>query len=309
MTKYRTKIFIAGHNGFLGKNIKKILNNKNYEVFTINKSQLDLRNRNKVQKYIKLILPDIVINAAGKVGGIKANFKNNAEFLDDNYLIQSNLIWGSFNSKVKKFINISSSCIYPTFSNQPIKEEYLLTGKLEKTNEGYAIAKLSGLKLCDYLNTQYGFDAITLIPCNLYGENDKFYNEDSHFLPGLISKIYEAKKNNLKEVDLWGSGEPKRELIHVSDLAKCIYFFLKKQKYPYRIINIGTGKDFKIKQYANMIKKELNFKGKIIWDTNYPDGMKRKLLDIKKMKEMGFNPKVSFQEGLKKVIREFRKNY
>ena len=275
--KKSLKIYIAGHNGFLGKNIKSYLSQKNYQIFGLSRKELDLTSREKVKKALRKINPDIVINAAGRVGGIKANIYNNAEFLDENYLIQSNLILNSYELGIKKFINIAGSCIYPTNSIQPIKEEYLLNGKLEKTNEGYALAKIVRLKLCEYLNKQYNFNCITLIPCNLYGEEDKFYDEHSHFLPGLITKIYEAFKNELGEVNLWGSGSPRRELIHVNDLSRAVHFFLDDKKNQKRIINIGTGKTFQLKEYANMIKKQIGYKGKIIWDKSYPDGMKKKL--------------------------------
>lgn len=307
--KKSLKIYIAGHNGFLGRNIKSFLSKKNFNIFGLSKKELDLTSRANVQNALKKINPDIVINAAGRVGGIQANIKNNAEFLDENYLIQSNLILSSYKLGIKKFINIASSCIYPTDSNQPIKEEYLLNGKLENTNEGYALAKIAGLKLCEYLNKQYNFNCITLIPCNLYGEEDKFYDEHSHFLPGLITKIYEAFKNELDEVNLWGSGSPRRELIHVNDLSRAVYFFLADKKKQERIINIGTGKDHSIKEYADMIKEQIGYKGKIIWDKSYPDGMKKKLLDIKLMKKMGFHPKIDFGKGLTKVITHFKKNF
>ena len=307
--KKSLKIYIAGHNGFLGRNIKSFLSKKNFNIFGLSKKELDLTSRANVQNALKKINPDIVINAAGRVGGIQANIKNNAEFLDENYLIQSNLILSSYKLGIKKFINIASSCIYPTDSNQPIKEEYLLNGKLENTNEGYALAKIAGLKLCEYLNKQYNFNCITLIPCNLYGEEDKFYDEHSHFLPGLITKIYEAFKNELDEVNLWGSGSPRRELIHVNDLSRAVYFFLADKKKQERIINIGTGKDHSIKEYADMIKEQIGYKGKIIWDKSYPDGMKKKLLNIKLMKKMGFHPKIDFEKGLTKVITHFKKNF
>lgn len=309
MLKKSTKIYLAGHNGFLGKSIQAYFKKKGYNLITFTKKDLDLRSRHKVNKRLKEISPDIVINAAGKVGGIKANINNNAEFLDENYLIQSNLILCSYKLGVKKFVNIASSCIYPTASKQPIKEDYLMNGSLEKTNEGYALSKISGLKLCEYLNTQYDFDAITLIPCNLYGEADKYYDENSHFLPGLITKIYQAHIKKLDEVKLWGTGTPKRELIHVDDLSRAIFFFLKKDKLQKRIINIGTGKDYRIKDYANMIKKNIGFKGKIIWDKKYPDGMKRKLLDVRLMNELGFTTKIIFENGLNQVLRYFKKNF
>ena len=307
--KKSLKIYIAGHNGFLGRNIKSYLSKKNFDIFGLSRNELDLTSRVNVQKALKKINPDIVINAAGRVGGIRANINNNAEFLDENYLIQSNLILSSYKLGVKRFINIASSCIYPTNSTQPIKEEYLLNGKLENTNEGYALAKIAGLKLCEYLNKQYNFDCITLIPCNLYGEEDKFYDEHSHFLPGLITKIYEAYKNELSEVKLWGSGSPRRELIHVNDLSRAIYFFLDNKKKQERIINIGTGKDHSIKEYADMIKKQIGYEGNIIWDKSYPDGMKKKLLDVKLMKKIGFHPKINFEKGLTKVINDFKKNF
>ena len=309
MLNEKTKIFLAGHNGFLGKSIHEYFLKKNLKVLTIEKKKLDLRNREHLKRYFKKIKPDIVINAAGKVGGIKANMTNNAEFLDENYLIQSSLIFNSFECKVKKFINIASSCIYPTCSKQPIKESYLLDGKLEITNEGYALSKIAGLKLCKYLNEQYNFNTLTLIPCNLYGENDKFNNDDSHFLPGLISKINHAKINNLDEVYLWGSGKPKRELMHVTDLSRAIYFFTKRNNINKRIINIGTGKDYTIKQYAMMIKEHLKYFGKINWNTKYPDGMKRKLLDVSLMNNLGFKTTIKFENNLKNIISNFRKNF
>lgn len=303
-----TKIYLAGHNGFLGKSIHKYLIRKNLKVITFDRKELDLKDRIKLEEKLIKNMPDIVINAAGKVGGIQANIKNNAEFLDENYLIQSNLILNSYKQNIKKFINIASSCIYPSKSKQPIKEDYILNGSLEPTNEGYALSKIAGLKLCEYLYKQYNFDYVTLIPCNLYGEKDKFFDEKSHFLPGLITKIYQAKLLNLKKVELWGSGNPKRELMHVDDLSRAIYFFLKK-KASKRIINIGTGRDYRIKEYALMIKKNFGYKGKIIWNKKYPDGMKRKLLDVSLMKKMGFKTQIDFEIGLKKVIRSFKESF
>jgi len=298
-------IFIAGHKGLLGSSIHaEFLNDKNYNVIIKSRKQLDLLNLNKVNNFFKKNNINLVINAAGLVGGILKNIENQINFLEINFKLQSNLIKAAYNNEVNDYINIASSCIYPNKSIQPLKEEYIMNGKLEKTNEGYALAKICGIKLCEFYSDKYNFKTKTFIPCNIYGINDKYFDQSSHFLSGIISKIYLAKINNKKNVKLWGSGKPKRELILNTDAAKAIKFCIDK-KVKEKNINIGTGIDYSIKQYANKIKKILNYNGNIFWDTKYPDGIKRKLLDIRILNKYKYSSQFNVDDGLKFVIKKF----
>ncbi len=299
------KIFIAGHNGFLGKSIyNEFSKDKKYKIITRNKKILDLTNFNLTNSFFKKNKIDYVVNAAGLVGGIKQNMENQIDFLDINYFIQSNLIKSAYNNNVKKYINIASSCIYPRNAKQPLKEDYLLSDKFEPTNEGYALSKVCGVKLSQFYKQKYNFNIKSLFPCNLYGVNDTFFNDNSHFISGIISKIYIAKKNNKKYVKLWGSGKPKREIMLNSEAARAVKFFLEKDIKEDNI-NIGSGIDYPIKYYAQKIKKILNYQGKIIWDVSQPDGVKRKLLDVSIMNKYRFKHKYDAEKGLELVINNF----
>tara|TARA_Y100000816_G_scaffold291129_1_gene281558 strand:+ start:921 stop:1883 length:963 start_codon:yes stop_codon:yes gene_type:complete len=301
------KIFICGHNGMVGNSLLKLLKSKKFKSIIVkNRKDLDLTDFNKLNKFIRKTKPHIIINCAGLVGGIMANNLNPLNFLRVNINIQLNIINSCEKNKIKNFINLGSSCIYPKFSKQPIKEDYLLDGKLEKTNEGYALAKIIGLKACEYFNKKNKTNYVTLMPCNIYGPNDEFDKDKSHFLPALIRKFHKSKKNN--SVEIWGSGNVKRELMHVDDLSDAIYFFMKKiylkdkklikmiNQKPY--INIGSGKDMKIKDYTKIIKKIINKNAKVFYNKKYPDGTPRKLLDISKIKSFGWKPRIKLIDGI-----------
>jgi len=313
------KIFIAGHNGMVGSSILRHAKNLGLNKIIIqSRKKLDLTNWNKVNKFLKKIKPDIVINCAGKVGGILANFTYPKEFLLENIYIQLNLLDACFNNNVKTFINLGSSCIYPKKSKQPIKEDYLLSGKLESTNEAYAIAKIVGLKSCEFYNRQFKTNYFTLMPCNMYGSNDNFEIKSSHFIPGLIKKFYTANRKNMKNVEVWGSGKAKREIMHVDDLASAIFFMLnkveKKDKKVLAVlkknshINIGANKEYTIKQYANMIGKLFKKKINLKFNKSYPDGTPRKLLDSSIIYSMGWKPIISIEKGLRETLEWYKEN-
>ncbi len=283
------------------------------------RSKLNLENYAKVENFIKKNKPDVIINCAGKVGGILANNVYPTEFLNENILIQTNLIKSAYKYKVPHFINLGSSCIYPKFAKQPIKEDYLLSGYLEKTNEAYAIAKIVGLKLCEYYNRQFKTSYVTLMPCNLYGPNDNFNLKTSHFIPALIKKIVKAKKNNKNFVEIWGTGKPKREVMYVDDLASAIYFIIKEKirgnkiltKYLKKnsLINVGSGNEYSIKQFATKISKVINYKSKLKFNKKYPDGTLRKRLDNSFINKLGWKSKTSLTEGLNYTIDWYNKEY
>ena len=306
------KVFIAGASGMVGSAIKRILLESKYceRILTPKRKELDLTNFNEVNVWFKNNKPDIVIIAAARVGGILANSKNPSDFLLDNLKIQTNLIELSQIHNVRRLLFLGSSCIYPKLAEQPIKEEYLLNGKLEKTNEWYAIAKIAGIKLCEALKIQKGFDSISLMPTNLYGPRDNYNTQESHVMAALIRKFYEAKKNNLESVSCWGSGSPLREFMHVDDLAKAVLFVLKKWKPSITdenfYLNVGTGKDISIKELAEKISNKFDYNGKIIWDHNKPDGTPKKQLDITKLKNLGWEPSIDLNEGLDKTINSFK---
>ena len=309
MLKKNSRIFITGHNGLVGSALLRRLKFFGYKkIVTIKRSQLDLRIQSKVEKFFRKNKIDAVINAAGTVGGILANNKYKAEFIYDNLSIQNNIIHSCYKNNVKNLIFLGSSCIYPRNSKQPIKEGYLLKGELEKTNEPYAIAKIAGIKMCESYNFQYKTNYKCIMPCNLYGPNDKYDLKKSHFLPALISKIYEAKKNNKKFIILWGTGNPKRELLYVDDLADaCIYFLNKKTKET--LINVGSGKEKKISSYAKFIIKELKCNIHIKNDLSKPDGTPRKIIDSSIARKYGWKPKINFKDGFKNTYLNFLKNY
>jgi len=313
------KIFVAGHNGMVGSSILRYLKNLGSNKIIIqSRKKLDLTNWNRVNKFLKKTKPNIVINCAGKVGGILANFTYPKEFLFENIYIQLNLLDTCFKNNVKTFINLGSSCIYPKKSKQPIKEDCLLSGKLESTNEAYAIAKIVGLKSCEFYNRQFKTNYFTMMPCNMYGPNDNFDIRSSHFIPGLIKKFYIANHKNMKNIEVWGSGKAKREIMHVDDLASGIFFILKKIEEKNKKvlsvlkktshINIGVNKEYTIKQFAKIIGKLFNNKINLKFNKSYPDGTPRKLLDSSIIYGMGWKPIISTEEGLRKTVEWYKKN-
>ncbi len=305
----RMKIFIAGHKGMIGSVIvKKLKKNKNYKLICVDKKKLDLTNQSKVFKFLKKHKPYGVILAAAKVGGIMVNNTQRASFIYENISIQTNVIHGSYLAGVKNLIFLGSSCIYPRSSKQPIKESYLLSDYLEKTNEPYAIAKISGLKLCENYSAQYNLNYKTLMPCNSYGENDNYDSISSHFLPALVKKIIEAIRKKKNYITLWGDGKSLRELIFNEDIASACIFFLKK-KTKSKVFNIGTGIEYSIEEYAKLIMKHLNVNLKIIYDKKKPNGTFRKLLDSSLAKQNGWRHKVRFEKGISIVINDFLKNH
>ena len=303
------KIFLAGHKGLVGSAILKKLKQKGYKkIITINKSKLNLLNQNSVDDFLKKKKPQIVIIAAARVGGILANSKYGAKFIYENLQIQNNLIHFSYKNNIKNLIFLGSSCIYPKYSKQPIKEEYLLSGKLEETNEPYAVAKIAGIKMCEAYNKQYKTNYKCLMPANSYGPNDNYHLLNSHFFPGLIHKAHVCKIKNKKNIIVWGTGKPFRELIFVDDIAEaCIYFMNKKIKET--LINIGSGKDMSIKDYTKFILKKLNLKTKIKFNISKPDGVFKKLLDVSKAKKYGWQAKTTLDKGFDITYENFKKNF
>mgnify|MGYP001192332549 FL=1 len=303
-----TKIFLAGHKGLVGSAILRKLINDNYKnIIIADKKKLNLLDQNKVFKFLKKKKPDIVIIAAARVGGILHNTTNGADFIYQNLQIQNNLIHGSFKNKVNKLIFLGSSCIYPKFSKQPIREDYLLDGKLEETNTSYATAKIAGVKMCEAYNNQYKTNYICLMPSNVYGPNDNYDSNNSHFFPALIKKAHECKVKKKKYLEVWGTGKSFRELIYVDDVADaCIFFMNKKTKET--LINIGSGKDMRIKDYAKFIIKKLNLDVKLKFNLSKPDGVYRKLLDISLAKKYGWKSKTSLSNGFDLTYTAFLNN-
>ena len=311
MVNKNSKIFIAGHNGMLGSSILRILKEKKYKkIITINRSKLDLRDQNSVKNFFKTKKPDVVIIAAAKVGGIKANMNFPANFINDNLQIQSNLILNSFNFRVKKLIFFGSSCIYPNNIKEKIKEDQIMVGPLEQSNESYSIAKIAGIKMIQSLNKQYKTNYICLMPCNLFGPNDNYDLNNSHFLPALIKKIYLAsKKKKNKIVKLWGTGKPLREVLYVDEVASACEYFLRKKKSS-DLINIGSQIEMTIRDYAFKIRNKIDHTVLIKFDKNKKmDGVKRKKLDISLAKKNGWIAKMNFSKALDKTINDFKKNY
>lgn len=306
MIKKNDKIFLTGHNGLVGSAILRLLKKKKYKnILTIEKKKLDLRNQKEVLKFF-LKHKDIkaVINAAAKVGGIYANSSFSGEFIYDNLAIQNNIIHSSYLNKITNLIFLGSSCIYPKLSQQPIKESFLLSGKLEKTNEAYAIAKIAGIKLCEHYNLQFKTNYKCLMPCNLYGPNDNFDPQNSHFFPALINKIFDCKIKGIKKLILWGKKNTKRELMHVDDLAGACLFFLNK-KTKETLINIGSNHEMTIDNYAKFIMKKLHISLEIIFDKNKPSGTPRKIVDISIAKKYGWYPKISLDKGFQSIYQSF----
>jgi GDP-L-fucose synthase len=299
-----SKIYIAGHRGMVGSAIVRLLEKKGYKhIITRTSKELDLRNQSEVQRFFQSEKPEIVILAAAKVGGIHANNVYRAEFIYDNLMMEANVIHQAYLSKVEKLLFLGSSCIYPKLAPQPLKEEYLLTGLLEATNEPYAIAKIAGIKMCEAYKDQYGCNFISAMPTNLYGPNDNYDLNNSHVLPALLRKFHEAKISGAKEVEVWGSGSPLREFLHVDDLAAACYFLLE-QYAGKEIVNIGSGVDLTIKELATLIKDVVGFKGELKFDATKPDGTPRKLMDVSKLKNLGWEYSINLKDGITSVYKD-----
>ena len=303
-----SKIYIAGHNGMVGSAIWRTLTSKGY-INLVGKSskELDLRNQAAVKEFLDQEKPEVIIDAAARVGGIMANNDYPYTFLMENLLIQNNLIDSALQCGIEKFIFLGSSCIYPKLAPQPLKEEYLLTGELEPTNEWYAIAKITGVKACQAIRKQFGKDYVSLMPTNLYGTQDNFDLNTSHVLPAMMRKFHEAKESNHAPVTLWGSGTPMREFLFVDDMAEAVVFALEN-KLPDYLYNVGTGEDLTIKELAETIQKITGHQGEIIWDSTKPDGTPRKLMDISKMHELGWKHQVQLEEGIQQTYDWFLEN-
>ncbi|MCX2431775.1 GDP-L-fucose synthase [Pedobacter sp. GR22-10] len=300
------KIYVAGHRGMVGSAIYRKLVKEGYSNIIIRTSaELDLRNQQAVADFFAVEKPDYVFLAAAKVGGIVANNTYRADFLYDNLAIQNNVIHHAYLNQVKKLMFLGSSCIYPKLAPQPLKEDYLLTGTLEETNEPYAIAKIAGIKMCDAYRDQYGANFISVMPTNLYGYHDNYHPQNSHVLPALIRKIHEAKVNDAKEVVVWGSGSPMREFLFADDLADACYFLMQTYNEPH-LINIGTGHDLTIKDLALLIKDVLDYEGELVFDTTKPDGTPRKLMDVTKLHDLGWKHQVELREGIALAYEDFK---
>lgn len=305
-----SKIYIAGHRGMAGSAIKRKLENKGYFNFvTRTHSELDMTNQQAVNDFFETERPEYVFLAAAKVGGILVNKKHPAEFIYENLMIESNAIHASYTYSVKKLLFLGSSCIYPKLAPQPLKEEYLLTGPLEPSNEAYAIAKIAGLRLCKYYNEQYNTNFISVMPTNLYGPNDNYDLETSHVLAALIRKFHEAKINNTPEVVVWGTGTPRREFLHVDDMADaCVYLMENFDVSEIgEFVNIGKGQDLTIRELAELIKDIVGYRGKIVYDKTKPDGTPRKLLDVSKLHDLGWNAKISLKDGIRETYEMMKK--
>jgi GDP-L-fucose synthase len=306
-----SKIYISGHAGMVGKTLWQLLKEKGYKNLIGKKSsELDLRDAEETEKFFRTEKPEYVFHLAAKVGGIMDNIEHPADFLHDNLAISLNIINCAYEFGVKKLLNLGSSCVYPRNCKQPMKEEYLLSGGLEPTNEAYALAKISALKLCEYYNKQYGTDFTSLMPCNLYGINEKFDPKYSHVISGLILKFHNAKIKNDKNITLWGTGKARREFLYVEDFVKIALFFMEKfsvKDLNNSFINIGSGKDVSIKELAHVIADIVDYKGEIKWDLTKPDGMPEKLMDVKKMKKFWSPPLISLEKGIKLTYNYYLK--
>jgi GDP-L-fucose synthase len=303
------KIYIAGHRGMVGSAIERKLNAEGYHNIIHKTSiELDLRNQDLVNSFFLVDKPDYVILAAAKVGGIHANNTYRAEFIYDNLMMEANIIHASYLNKVKKLLFLGSSCIYPKMAPQPLKEEYLLSGYLESTNQPYAVAKIAGIEMCDSYRAQYGCNFISAMPTNLYGTNDKYHPENSHVLPALIRRMILAKKNNDPSVVIWGTGIPLREFMHVDDLADACYFLLHNYNEAGHV-NIGWGEDVSIKELAYIIASEVGYTGALEFDTTKPDGTPRKLLDTTKINKLGWKPSIKLEDGIRRTIVEVKDKF
>jgi GDP-L-fucose synthase len=303
------KIYIAGHRGMVGSGLERKLRKEGYNnIVTRNSSELDLRNQYAVNHFFESEKPEYVILAAAKVGGIHANNTYRAEFIYDNLMIEANIIHAAYLNKASKLLFLGSSCIYPKMAPQPLKEEYLLSGHLEPTNQPYAIAKIAGIEMCDSYRAQYGCNFISAMPTNLYGTNDNYHPENSHVLPALIRRIVLAKKNNEPNVTIWGTGTPKREFLHVDDLADACFFLLQNYN-EQGLVNIGCGTDVSIKELAELIVSKVGYEGQIIFDSSKPDGTPRKLMDISKLNMLGWKSKISLKDGIIKTLDEIKNKF
>jgi len=301
------KIWVSGHNGMVGRAVVKTLKNYDCEILTVDRHELDLSRQQKVEDWMAAHKPDAIVICAAKVGGILANDTYPADFIYNNIILETNIINAAYEQKVKKLVFLGSSCIYPKLAEQPIKENDLLSGHLEETNQWYAIAKIAGIKLCQAYRKQHGCDFISAMPTNLYGPHDNFNLETSHVIPALIRKTYEAKAANASELIVWGSGTPRREFLHVDDCAEGIVFLLENYSNDSHV-NLGTGQDITIYELAELIKEAIEFKGNIVFDPSKPDGPPQKCLDVSLMKSLGWQSRIMFQEGLQDTIKWFYKN-
>lgn len=308
--KKNANIYVAGHRGMVGSAMIESLKENGYtNLITATSKELDLRNQQATNEFIAEHSPDVIIIAAARVGGILANNEYPWQFLYDNLMIESNLISAAHANDIQDLIFLGSSCIYPKMAPQPLKEEYLLTGPLEPTNQWYAVAKITGIKLCQALNQQYGRNYISMMPTNLYGPRDNFDLKTSHVLPAMIRKFHDAKENNHATVPLWGTGSPMREFLHVEDLAEAVRFVMEYNgKLEYDLINAGTGKDLTIKELAKTIQKVVGHKGPVNWDTTKPDGTPRKLMDVSRMSELGWDARIDLKSGIEDTYKWFLEN-
>jgi GDP-L-fucose synthase len=304
-----SKVYIAGHRGMVGSALERKLRKEGYNnIVTRISAQLDLRNQQAVNDFFEKEKPAYVILAAAKVGGIHANNTYRAEFIYDNLMIETNIIHAAYFNNVTKLLFLGSSCIYPKMAPQPLKEEYLLSGYLESTNQPYAIAKIAGIEMCDSYRAQYGCNFISAMPTNLYGTNDNYHPENSHVLPALIRRIVLAKNNNEPKVIIWGTGTPRREFLHVDDLADACYFLLQNYN-EQGLVNIGCGSDISIKELAEMITTEVGYKGQLVFDTTKPDGTPRKLMDTSKLNTLGWESKINLKDGIIKTLEEIKNKF
>ncbi|MFP5081189.1 GDP-L-fucose synthase family protein [Pedobacter sp. JCM 36344] len=302
----QSKIYVAGHNGMVGSAIVRKLKSEGYtNIITRSSKELDLRNQLAVSEFFQKEKPEYVFLAAAKVGGILANNVYRADFLYENLMIQNNVIHSAYQNEVTKLMFLGSSCIYPKLAPQPLKEEYLLTGELEQTNEPYAIAKIAGIKLCDAYRTQYGCNYISVMPTNLYGPNDNYDLHNSHVLPALIRKVITAKSNKEETVTIWGTGTPKREFLYVDDLADACFYLMETYNES-GLVNVGVGADVSIMELAQLVSKTVGYKGEILTDTTKPDGTPRKLMDVSKLNAQGWKAKISLAEGIAKVVADVK---
>ncbi|MFM6994321.1 MAG: GDP-L-fucose synthase family protein [Sediminibacterium sp.] len=300
------KIYIAGHRGMVGSGLERKLRKEGYNnIVTRTSSELDLRNQQAVYDFFEKEKPEYVILAAAKVGGIHANNMYRAEFIYDNIMIEANIIHAAYLNKVTKLLFLGSSCIYPKMAPQPLKEEYLLSGYLESTNQPYAIAKIAGIEMCDSYRAQYGCNFISAMPTNLYGTNDNYHPENSHVLPALIRRIVLAKKNNEPTVTIWGTGTPRREFLHVDDLAEACFFLLQNYN-EQGLVNIGCGTDVYIKELADLIVAEVGYEGQLVFDTTKPDGTPKKLMDVSKIISLGWKAQIALNEGINSTLEEIK---
>lgn len=308
MMKKDSKIYVAGHGGLVGTALVRKLTEEGYTNLVLRtREELDLLDQKAVKDFFKKEKPEFVIDAAARVGGIKANSTYPAEFLFENLQIQNNVIWSAFESGVEKLLFLGSSCIYPRNAPQPMKEEYFLDGKVEPTNEGYAIAKIAGMKLCEKIFAEHTRKFISCMPTNIYGPGDNFSEDSSHVIPALMRRMSEAKKNNIPNVVIWGSGESRREFLHVDDLAEAVLWLMNNYE-DKDFLNVGTGKDVSIKELAVFLKKIVGYEGELVFDTTKPDGMPKKLLDVSKLSLLGWDSKIGLEEGLEDTFKWFEEN-